>query len=68
MRTRDRLARLEAKSPQDFQAWHRMIWDPATGETLEEAKTREVGADYTGNLIIREIVHPRPRPEPEIDQ
>jgi hypothetical protein len=45
-----------------------MIWDPATGETLEEATAREVGADYTGNLIIREIVHPRPRPETEIDQ
>jgi hypothetical protein len=68
MRTRDRLARLEAKTPQDLPSWCRMIWDPATGETLEEATAREVGADYTGNLIIREIVHPRPRPETEIDQ
>ncbi len=68
MRTRDRLARLEAKTPQDLPSWRRMIWDSATGETLENAKAREVGADYTGNLIIREIVHPRPRPEPEIDQ
>ena len=68
MRTRDRLARLEAKSPLGYPVWCRVIWDPATGETLEEAKAREVGADYTGNLIIREILHPRLRPEPEIDQ
>jgi hypothetical protein len=59
-----RLARLEAAAPENWTPWRSFIWDPAI-ETREEAKARAGLADWTGNLICHEIVHPKPRPEPE---
>jgi hypothetical protein len=67
MMDRDRrLARLEASTRQDNAPWARIVWDPATGETLDEAKAREGLAGWNGNLIVHEIVDPPPRLETEI--
>jgi len=60
-----RLARLEAAAPEKWTPWKSIIWDPATGETLAEAKLRQLGPDWRGNTIVHEIVHPKPRPEGE---
>lgn len=60
-----RLARLEAAVPENWTPWKSIIWDPATGETLAEAKLRQLGPDWRGNTIVHEIVHPKPRPEGE---
>ncbi|MCA6333369.1 MAG: hypothetical protein IM664_02030, partial [Phenylobacterium sp.] len=43
-----RLARLEAAAPENWTPWKSIIWDPATGETLAEAKLRQLGPDWRG--------------------
>ena len=62
-----RLARLEAAAPENGTPWRAFIGDPAI-ETREQAKARAGLADWTGNLICHEVVHPKPRPAPETDR
>lgn len=62
---RRRLARLEAASSDAWTPWGHVIWDPKTGETLEEAKLRQLGPGWQGNTIVREIVDPPPRSDME---
>jgi hypothetical protein len=63
-----RLASLEAASSDNWTPWAHVIWDPRTGETLAEAKVRQLGPDWRGNTIVHRIVDPKPRPEMETDQ
>ena len=65
---RRRLARLEAASSDKWTPWKSIIWDPRTGETLAEAKVRQLGPDWRGNTIVHRIVTPKPRPEMETEQ
>jgi hypothetical protein len=61
-----RLARLEASTAHDNAPWARIVWDPATGESLEEAMAREGLAGWNGNLIAHEIVDPPSRLQTEM--
>jgi hypothetical protein len=61
--TQRRLARLEAASSENWTPWRSIIWDPRTGETLAEAKVRQLGPDWRGNTIVHRIVCPPPRPD-----
>ncbi len=63
--TERRLARLEAASSDNWTPWGHVIWDPKTGEALEEAKLRQLGPDWQGNTIVHETVDPLPRSDME---
>jgi hypothetical protein len=63
--TQRRLARLEAESSENWTPWRSIIWDPRTGETLAEAKVRQLGPDWRGNTIVHRIVCPPPRSDVE---
>jgi hypothetical protein len=60
-----RLARLEAASSDTWTPSGHVIWDPKTGETLEQAKLRQLGPDWQGNTIVHEIADPPPRSDME---
>lgn len=64
-----RLARLEAAAPENWTPWKSIIWNPeATGETLAEAKLRQLGPDWRGNTAVFHIYHPKPRPDRETER
>lgn len=56
-----RLARLEAASSGNWTPWRFIVWDPKTGETLEEAQLRQLGPNWRGNIVMHEVIDPPPR-------
>lgn len=63
-----RLARLEAAAHENWTPWKSIVWDPGTGESLAEAKARQLGPDWRGNTIVHRILTPKPRPDLETEQ